>query len=152
LGNGWQVEGRRAIRKPARISCNRRKASVEKGNPCLTCGACCAFFRISFYWAEADDVTAGGVPVHLTRKLNDFRRAMISIDGHTPRCIALVGAVGQRVLCSIYENRPSVCRGFEASWADGRPSERCDRARAAWGLAPLTPDAWDSPDDEPKDA
>ncbi|MBB8903342.1 YkgJ family cysteine cluster protein, partial [Escherichia coli] len=22
-------------------------------NPCITCGACCAFFRVSFYWAEA---------------------------------------------------------------------------------------------------
>ncbi|HDN1328034.1 YkgJ family cysteine cluster protein, partial [Escherichia coli] len=21
-------------------------------NPCMTCGACCAFFRVSFYWAE----------------------------------------------------------------------------------------------------
>ncbi|HGV2870196.1 TPA: YkgJ family cysteine cluster protein, partial [Escherichia coli] len=20
-------------------------------NPCMTCGACCAFFRVSFYWA-----------------------------------------------------------------------------------------------------
>ncbi|EGM7481565.1 YkgJ family cysteine cluster protein, partial [Escherichia coli] len=19
-------------------------------NPCMTCGACCAFFRVSFYW------------------------------------------------------------------------------------------------------
>ncbi|MBR7358785.1 YkgJ family cysteine cluster protein, partial [Klebsiella pneumoniae] len=22
-------------------------------NPCMTCGACCAYFRVSFYWAEA---------------------------------------------------------------------------------------------------
>ncbi|EAX0008081.1 YkgJ family cysteine cluster protein, partial [Salmonella enterica] len=21
-------------------------------NPCMTCGACCAYFRVSFYWAE----------------------------------------------------------------------------------------------------
>ena len=27
-------------------------------NPCMTCGACCIFFRVSFYWSEADD--AGG--------------------------------------------------------------------------------------------
>ncbi|HCB0868544.1 TPA: YkgJ family cysteine cluster protein, partial [Klebsiella pneumoniae] len=20
-------------------------------NPCMTCGACCAYFRVSFYWA-----------------------------------------------------------------------------------------------------
>ncbi|APH97121.1 hypothetical protein CXP54_10200 [Escherichia albertii] len=24
-------------------------------NPCMTCDAYCAFFRASFYWAEADD-------------------------------------------------------------------------------------------------
>ncbi|MLR39642.1 YkgJ family cysteine cluster protein, partial [Salmonella enterica subsp. enterica] len=23
-------------------------------NPCMTCGACCAYFRVSFYWAEGD--------------------------------------------------------------------------------------------------
>ena len=26
-------------------------------NPCMTCGACCAFFRVSFYWAEANGET-----------------------------------------------------------------------------------------------
>ncbi|MDX1269447.1 MAG: YkgJ family cysteine cluster protein, partial [Oceanisphaera sp.] len=25
---------------------------MSSGNPCLTCGACCAFFRVSFYWGE----------------------------------------------------------------------------------------------------
>ena len=23
-------------------------------NPCITCGACCAYFRASFYWTEAE--------------------------------------------------------------------------------------------------
>jgi len=27
-------------------------------NPCLTCGACCAYFRVSFYFGEC--VSAGG--------------------------------------------------------------------------------------------
>ncbi len=40
-------------------------------NPCMTCGACCAYFRVSFYWAEADD--AGGlVPSALTEPLTPF--------------------------------------------------------------------------------
>ncbi|EGR9493162.1 YkgJ family cysteine cluster protein, partial [Escherichia coli] len=26
---------------------------MNNPNPCMTCGACCAFFRVSFYWAEA---------------------------------------------------------------------------------------------------
>ncbi|MGN2398423.1 YkgJ family cysteine cluster protein, partial [Klebsiella quasipneumoniae] len=44
-------------------------------NPCMTCGACCAYFRVSFYWAEADD--AGGlVPAALTEPLTPFLRCM----------------------------------------------------------------------------
>ena len=38
-------------------------------NPCMTCGACCAYFRVSFYWAEASD-GGGTVPVHLTEPLS----------------------------------------------------------------------------------
>jgi len=111
-------------------------------HPCLSCGACCAYFRASFYWAEADDATPGGVPVALTRKLNDHRRSMIGMDGTEPRCIALEGDIGRRVHCSIYEHRSSVCRAFEPSWESGRPNERCDKARAAWGLKPLTLEDW----------
>ncbi|MEG6657786.1 YkgJ family cysteine cluster protein, partial [Pseudomonas aeruginosa] len=25
---------------------------MSTDNPCLTCGACCAHFRVSFYWGE----------------------------------------------------------------------------------------------------
>ncbi|MGC9325084.1 MAG: YkgJ family cysteine cluster protein [Desulfomonilia bacterium] len=121
-------------------------------NPCLTCGACCAFYRASFYWAEADDTTPGGVPLELTRKLNDFRRVMIGTDGSTRRCIALQGEIGEAVYCSIYPCRASVCREFEPSWLDGIPNERCDKARAAWGLPPLEPDVWMSPDNLPRAA
>jgi uncharacterized protein len=121
-------------------------------NPCLTCGACCAFFRASFYWAEADDASEGGVPVELTEKLNDFRRIMRGTSGEKPRCIALQGIIGARVHCTIYERRSSVCRDFPASWTENEPNERCDRARAAWGLAPLLPGSRGCPRDFPKAA
>lgn len=68
------------------------------------------------------------------------------MDGSTPRCIALAGAIGEEVKCTIYENRSSVCRDFDASWINGEQNERCDKARAAWGLPPLEPDAWQVPD------
>lgn len=110
----------------------------------MTCGACCAYYRASFYWAEADDATPGGVPAHLTRKLNPFRRVMIGMEGSSPRCTALEGTVGEGVRCTIYGSRPSVCRDLAASWADGTHNERCDKARAAWGLPPLTPESRDA--------
>ena len=78
-------------------------------NPCMTCGACCAYFRVSFYWAEADD--AGGlVPSALTA-----------------------------VHCTIYENRPSPCREFAMSGENGEENDACNRARARYGLPPLRP-------------
>lgn len=117
-------------------------------NPCLRCGACCARYRVSFYWGEADDVTPGGVPVGLTDDLSDFRRAMKGTGQAQPRCVVLQGIIGACVSCSIYDCRPTVCRAFEASYRDGAtPNERCDEARAAHGLPPLRPDDWAEPDD-----
>jgi hypothetical protein len=121
-------------------------------NPCLDCGACCAFFRASFYWTESDLATPGGVPAELTEKLNDFRLVMLGSNGPAPRCIALQGGIGEKVSCAIYERRASVCRDFQPAWLNGEPNERCDRARSRWGLAPLTPETWHLPDDCPQAA
>jgi Fe-S-cluster containining protein len=111
-----------------------------KPNPCLLCGACCAYFRASFYWAECDDETKEGVPVDMTEDLTQFRRVMKGTNQKNPRCIALIGTIGEKVFCSIHERRSSVCRAFDASWVNGEPNERCDKARAAWGLPPLAPE------------
>jgi Fe-S-cluster containining protein len=54
------------------------------------------------------------------------------------RCEALSGQVGKNGSCSIYENRPTPCRKFESSFTYGVKEPRCDEARAAHGLAPLT--------------
>lgn len=118
-------------------------------NPCLTCGACCAFFRASFYWAETDDATPGGVPVIMTKQCGPLRCMMLGTEGSHPRCVALKGDIGEQVHCVIYEQRASICREFPASWQDGEYNERCDRARAAWGLQPLTPESW-HPTPQPK--
>jgi Fe-S-cluster containining protein len=109
-------------------------------NPCLTCGACCAYYRASFYWAEADDTPGGTVPVQMTSQLNDFRIFMKGTNGPKPRCIALLGTIGEGVRCTIYEQRASVCRDFPFSWSNFEHNPRCDTARRAWGLDPLSPD------------
>ena len=121
-------------------------------SPCLSCGACCAFYRASFYWTEASDDASGGVPADMTEKLNDFRLAMKGTGGSSPRCIALNGFIGRAVACSIYERRASVCREFEPSWKTNAANPRCDKARAAWGLAALTPESWIDPRNFPKAA
>ncbi|MCW5198125.1 YkgJ family cysteine cluster protein [Desulfobulbus sp. F4] len=116
---------------------------TSNSNPCLGCGACCAFFRASFYWAETECGTPGGVPDHLTEKINEFRVQMKGTRGPQPRCVALTGEIGQNAACGIYQQRSSVCRAFLPSWADGITGNKdCDRARAAHNLEALQPDAW----------
>ena len=111
-------------------------------NHCLDCGACCINFRVSFYWAEADDVLEGGVPVSKTLKVDNFRRAMRWTSSHKRRCIALRGKPGRKVQCIIYDQRPSVCRNFEPSWKTGHHNPTCDKAREVIGLDSLSPYSW----------
>ncbi|MEE1926037.1 YkgJ family cysteine cluster protein [Pseudomonas sp. 148P] len=107
-------------------------------HPCLSCGACCAHFRVSFFWGEC--TSAGGcVPDDLVVQISPSRVAMIGTDAKPTRCISLSGEVGKAVACTMYEQRSSPCREFDASWENGEHNPRCDDARAAHGLPPLQP-------------
>lgn len=110
---------------------------MSEPNPCLDCGACCAHFRVSFYWAEGDDAPGGWVPVALTEALNLHLRCMKDTAVEPRRCVALAGEVGRQVSCSIYVNRSSPCREFPAFIEDGTPNPKCNELRARIGLAPL---------------
>jgi len=112
-------------------------------HPCLSCGACCACFRVSFHWSETDAGLGGVVPPELTTKLDPHRVAMRGTEGgSTPRCVALAGQIGVDGHCAIYPSRPSVCREVEPAWEFDRPSPQCDKGRVRHGLAPLTPETW----------
>jgi uncharacterized protein len=102
---------------------------------CQTCGACCVNpasnaaegFRD---WVEVRD----GEPLlrrrDLVRKLvvigADGERHL-RIDGQG-RCLALRGAVGRKVRCGVYAQRPRPCRRVQAGDAE------CLRLRASLGL------------------
>ena len=106
-----------------------RPAGVEP-SPCLACGACCAAFRVSFYWAEAPD---RGLPEALVERVSDHLLCMRGTWAARPRCAALDGEVGHAVACTAYERRPSPCREVQPG------DERCARAREIRGLPPLAP-------------
>ena len=111
--------------------------SLSAFNPCLSCGACCAFYRASFYWTEAESGTGTGIPVVLTEKLTHHLLVMKGTNAKNPRCVCLNGTIGEQVYCDIYPQRSSSCRDFQYAWHDGQPNPRCDKARAAWNLPPL---------------
>lgn len=95
---------------------------------CQACGACCAAFRVSFYWGETDAHPGGTVPVDLTAPVGPFHAAMLGTLHAPVRCVALDGEVGTRVACGIYAARSSTCRSVEPGDA------QCRRARVRCGL------------------
>lgn len=106
-------------------------------NSCMTCGACCASFRVSFYWGETDAASAGLVPAYLTEAVAPHYVAMLGTNQAKPHCIALQGEVGRCVSCNIYLLRSSTCHEFTASWEHGEHNPTCDRARANYSLPPI---------------
>lgn len=113
------------------MSTSHLATAGTRAGPCLSCGACCAFYRVSFYWAEAEH---HGIDAAALRQVNPRLACMAGTDRQPPRCHALQGAVGRRVACSIYASRPSPCRELQPG------EEKCAKARAAHGLPPLEMD------------
>lgn len=108
--------------------------TAQPEHPCLSCGACCASFRVDFSVYETQ-AAGGDVPDGLAVEVTDHTARMRGTDHAQPRCAALTGRVGLRAACGIYEWRPSPCREFAAG------SEACQRARRRHQLPPLEGDA-----------
>lgn len=120
----------------------RPLSAAPVSHPCLTCGACCAFFRVSFHWSEADPTLGGQVPFEMTEPLRTHERVMRGTSQAQPRCIALDADIGRHSHCTIHDRRPSVCAAVPASYEFGGASAQCDKARIAHGLPVLTPEDW----------
>jgi uncharacterized protein len=97
-------------------------------NLCQQCGACCAYFRVSFYWAEAAQL---GLPDPCVEPIGRHRVAMAGTNQAGPRCRALRGEIGSQVTCLVYPARPSPCREVQPG------DDKCNTARARHGLQPL---------------
>jgi len=102
-------------------------SQVATPDACMSCGACCTYFRVSFYWAEAEPM-----PENMVESLTPVYSCMKGTNQANPRCVALQGEVGQQVSCSIYEARSSSCK--EVQIADSQ----CNKARLAHNMIPLT--------------
>ncbi|MFO7306731.1 MAG: YkgJ family cysteine cluster protein [Gammaproteobacteria bacterium] len=95
------------------------------GNPCLQCGACCATYRVSFYWAEAEQ---RGLPDDLIEQISPWHACMAGTGQPEPRCRALAGTIGESVSCLVYPQRPEPCRELQPG------DDKCVRARRRHGL------------------
>lgn len=94
-------------------------------NPCVRCGACCAYSANWPRFSIEDDDALSLIPEAL---VNDRQSGMRCVG---ERCCALAGDIGVATSCTIYAVRPEVCRTCEA----GDPE--CNTARRRHGLCPL---------------
>lgn len=109
-------------------------------NPCIACGACCAYYRVSFYCGELTGGSGGWVPVELTSMITPLMACMQGTESGNGRCVALSGELGKPgISCNIYENRPTPCREFAVWLEDGTPNPDCQSTRARIGLPALGP-------------
>jgi hypothetical protein len=101
----------------------------------MRCGACCAntdenraegfrdyvqVFPKDALWRRRDVLQVFAVR-------NAQGEVHLKLDAEQ-KCVALDGALGERVQCRIYTLRPGVCRKVQAG------SEECRRARAERGI------------------
>ena len=90
------------------------RALTQKEFDCQKCGACCADQLILLTTKDTK------VPIHLRDG-----RFMKNENGH---CVALIGRVGVKVSCSIYDCQPEMCAFLPAG------SPPCLTIRRAHGL------------------
>ncbi|MEE4314541.1 MAG: YkgJ family cysteine cluster protein [Desulfofustis sp.] len=107
-------------------------------SPCQRCGACCAFYLVSFPGDEATSSTGNNELLDLSLPHGETSRFMKGTKARHPRCLALLGTVGGHVTCRIYQHRPSTCRAFQRSWENDAGNTLCDRARGVFGLEPFS--------------
>jgi Fe-S-cluster containining protein len=109
----------------------------DQENICLSCGACCAAYRVSFYWSEAKEL---GLEDEMTEMVNSWRACMAGTNRRSPLCRGLQGIVGRQVFCLVYAKRPAPCRELQPG------DDKCNRARIRHGLDTIPPSPEDAVD------
>jgi Fe-S-cluster containining protein len=109
--------------------------SSEEIPDCQSCGICCFLF-VSVQLTSNDKL----LPLNyweITINSDDNKEIVVDKllrrNGETGTCIHLSGELGKNVSCEIYDERPSICRKFDAG------SDRCHALRRFFGYdKPLT--------------
>lgn len=109
------------------------RAKVEYD--CVSCGACCYNPNDNREIGYIDYVEIE--PSDRIMKRPDLVRRLVVLDddliphmrlNHHHRCVALTGKLGVKVGCSIYHDRPTICRSFTAG------SKKCRELRRERGV------------------
>jgi uncharacterized protein len=92
---------------------------------CQSCGACCSFSREWPRFSTEDSDALDRIPAALVDDSLGRMRC------HGDRCAALAGEIGVSTSCTIYQDRPDVCRACIAG------DDACQMARLRYGMPPV---------------
>lgn len=101
---------------------SRAEIAPEDESPCTTCGACCAYSSEWPRFTTESDAALERIPAHLVAD----NQAGMRCEGD--RCAALAGRIGVATSCTIYADRPDVCRACMPG------DDACQMAREKYGL------------------
>jgi uncharacterized protein len=97
---------------------------------CLECGACCVYGLIIPINRRTPEPLTSYLEVVLDEAPDVVIERAFDRAGPDGRCVNLTGKVGSHIGCTVYPDRPQICRDFEAG------SDRCFGYRRMGGIDP----------------
>ncbi len=97
---------------------------------CVPCGACCVYGLVIPINRREPEPLERYVEVMLDEVPGLVVERVFERDPADGRCVNMEGEVGVRIGCTVYPDRPQICRDFDAG------SDRCFGYRRMYGIDP----------------
>jgi uncharacterized protein len=102
---------------------------------CVPCGACCVYGLVIPINRREPEPLERYIEVTLDEAPEVVVERAFARDEADGRCVNLAGEVGVAIGCTVYPDRPQMCRDFDAG------SDRCFGYRRMFGIDPPLTDA-----------
>ncbi len=97
---------------------------------CVTCGACCVYGLVIPINRRDPEPLQRYIEVTLDEAPDVVIERVFQRDERDGRCVNMAGDVGVEIGCTVYPDRPQICRDFDAG------SDRCFGYRRMYGIDP----------------
>ncbi len=97
---------------------------------CVTCGACCVYGLVIPINRREPEPLTRYIEVTLDHAPDVVIERVFERDEADGRCVNMAGEVGVEIGCTVYPDRPQICRDFDAG------SDRCFGYRRMYGIDP----------------
>lgn len=101
---------------------------------CIPCGACCVYGLVIPINRREPEPLECYIEVMLDDAPDVVIERVFERDERDGRCVNMAGEVGVEIGCTVYNDRPQICRDFDAG------SDRCFGYRRMYGIDPLLSD------------